>query len=352
MVAAPMMNRGRYRLFAGASTEYCARTVELVRRSTVIDMLGLLSLDWKKQERWFRDPSSFTDADFRDFADSGITVFNPAVDLPGKHGREETACWFADWNRFLDGASAYFVRVTSVEDIARAKSEGKVGVMLGFQNSVHFESARDVAAFHESGQRVSQLTYNGRNRIGQGCTERSDAGLTRYGAEVVRAMNAAGMAIDVSHVGDRTTLETIEASEKPVLVTHANCRALVRRHPRCKPDEAIRRMAAKGGVMGVTGIRVFAAPAEPVTLESVLRHFDHIAKVAGVEHAGIGSDTDLRGRDHLSRRGPRFDIAGLNHPRRVYDLTQGLIRRKYNDADIVGMLGGNFLRALREIWIS
>src|SRR5262249_36278139 len=153
-------------------------------------------------------------------------------------------------------------------------------------------TADDVALFHRQGQRVSQLTYNGQNRLGSGCKVPFDQGLTEYGAAVVRAMNQVGMAIDVSHCSERTPLDACAVAGEPVLITHANCRSLVPQ-PRCKSDAVIRAMAAKGGVMGITTVPAFVHPAPPATFEQVLDHFDHVARLVGVEHVGLGSDTDL-----------------------------------------------------------
>ena len=113
-------------------------------------------------------------------------------------------------------------------------------------------------------------------------------------------MNALGMAVDISHCADKTTLDAIEASQKPVLITHANCRALMKTSPRCKSDAAIRKMAAKGGVMEITMVRFFVGAADMVTIEDVLDHIDHVVHLAGVEHVSIGTDVDLDGRDHGS----------------------------------------------------
>ncbi len=157
-------------------------------------------------------------------------------------------------------------------------------------------------------------------------------------------MNAMGMAIDVSHCGERTTLDAIESSKKPVLITHSNCKSLAPGVARCKTDEAIIAAAKKGGVIGLTGVRHFVKAKDPVTIEDALNHFDHVVKIAGVEHVGIGSDTDLAGR------GPGYDITLLNHTNRVFELTEGLIRRGYTDQQIGMILGGNFQRALQEIW--
>ena len=157
------------------------------------------------------------------------------------------------------------------------------------------------------------------------------------------------MAADISHCGDRTTLDVIEASATPVLVTHSNCRALVPYSARCKTDAAIRKLAARGGVMGVTLERLFVGTGSSVTIENVVGHIDHIAKLVGVEHVGLGTDVDLDGRD-----GPaapkKNDLDGLQYSRKVFELTEGLIRRKYSKADIRLILGGNFQRALTAIW--
>ena len=219
--------------------------------------------------------------------------------------------------------------------------------------------------FYGLGLRVSQLTYNHRTLLGNGCMERSDGGLSSLGVQVVERMNEVGMAVDSSHAGVRTAMDTCEVSRKPVLVTHSNCRALNPGHPRCFPDEVIRKMAATGGVMGITFLRNFVRDKEPTTIEHVVDHFDHVAKLVGIEHLGIGSDQDMDGHDKLPPKllaqmtpqlDPRYkfrdriNIDGLNHPKRTYDLTEALIRRGYNNTDIEGILGGNFKRVLSEIW--
>jgi membrane dipeptidase len=240
-----------------------------------------------------------------------------------------------------------------------------VGILIGVQDSSHFRSPDDVDHFHRLGQRVSQLTYNARNMIGNGSTERVDGGISDFGVAIVERMNRVGMAVDVSHSGDRTTLDACELSGRPVLFTHSNARALNPGHPRCKTDDAIVRMAATGGVMGITGVRNFVTAQEPTTIEHYLDHFDHVRDLVGVEHLGIGSDIDLHGYDDMPAaeyealkagyKGSyafreKFDIDEIAHPRRVFDVAQGLIRRGYSDEHIEGILGGNFQRVLGEIW--
>jgi membrane dipeptidase len=349
VLTAPLINRGRFRLYARSQAEYSTRTIDLVRESLVIDMLGLVTLDWDKLERWQLEPGAFKPADFRKLQDSGITVFHPAVDFDTADPYNAFREWMRDWNVFLSSYARQFVRIDSPGAFERAKVEGKIGIILGVQNASHFRTVEDVRFFYGQGQRVSQLTYNAANPIGAGCGVPRDGGLTSYGAAVIAEMNRVGMAIDVSHSGDSTTLDAINTSAKPVLITHSNCRALNPRHPRCKPDEVIRKMAARGGVMGITGVRGFVSNREPATVDDVLDHFDHVAKLAGIEHLGIGSDNDLDGRDRTGVY-QRMDIGGLDHPQRMFDLTEGLVRRGYTNRDIQSILGGNFRRVLGEIW--
>lgn len=350
--AAPMLNLGRCRLYAAAPRDYSVRAIDLVGRSLVIDMLGLLTLDWGTVSAWHQQPASFGAADFQKLHDSGIDVFHPAVDLNQAEPYAATAGWLRRWRGFLDAHQGRFLPVLQSPDLTSSKEQRKIGVLLGMQNSNHFRTPDDVDRFHLMGQRLSQLTYNSRNKIGSGCVVRNDSGLTELGFQVIERMNAVGMIIDVSHAGDYTCLDAFAASSKAVLITHSNCRALTP-HPRCKSDEVILAMAKTGGVMGITGVRAFVSRREDPTVEDVLDHFDHVVRIAGVEHVGIGSDSDLGGRDaDLRRRGvrSRVDVAGLNHPRRVFDLVDGLIRRGYTDRHIELMLGANFKRALDQIF--
>ncbi|MFN7944503.1 MAG: membrane dipeptidase [Blastocatellia bacterium] len=365
VLAAPMINRGRYRLFAGSPVEYSARAIDLVKRSTVIDMLSPLTLNFPKQAKWFADPETFTAADLQPYKDSGIHVFHIAVGLGGPEAYVETLKFFAGWNGFIAGQSENFMRIDSAADLDRVRTSGKVGILLGLQNSDQFRRPDDVDFFRNLGQRVSQLTYNARNLIGNGSTERRDEGISDFGAAIIERMNKVGMAVDVSHCGDRTTLDAFELSKRPVLITHSNCRALAPGHPRCKSDEAIKKVGAAGSVMGITGVRMFVKNDEPTTIEDALNHYDHVRNLIGPEHLGVGSDIDLYGYDAMPpeqnkqlRAGykgsygfrEKIDIEGINHPRRMFDLTEGLIRRKYSDKDIEGILGGNFKRVLAQIW--
>ena len=346
-----MINRGRFSLFAQNGPEYSARTVDLVRRSTVIDMLGLLTLDYKKLSTWETDPRCFRQADFRRLKASGITVFHPAVGYIAGDIYSQSLRDITGWNAFIAAHQPQFLRVDAPADFERAKAADRIGILIGQQNSEHFRTVEDVDSFYRLGQRVSQLTYRG-NRIGGGSSDLKDPGLSEYGSAIVARMNQVGMAVDISHCGDRTSLDAIEASRKPVLVTHSNCRALVPNSARCKTDETIRRMAARGGVMGVTMVRSFVRSGGPATIESVLDHIDRIAGLVGVEHAGVGSDVDLDGRDLRVRSTRRFDLDGIDYAKKIYELTESLIRRGYSSQGIELILGGNFKLALSETWIA
>jgi membrane dipeptidase len=362
-LGAPFINRGHFALFPGVSVDYSARCIRLVRESIVVDMLGLFSLG-PDNMKWMRNPDSFTEADAQRFRDSGITALHPATGTGGPDVYQQTWQFLSIINGFV-AARDEFVRIDSADDFARAKTSGRIGVILGVQNSEHFRTLADVDVFYALGQRVSQLTYNARNLYGNGSTERRDEGLSDRGVALVEKMNTVGMAVDVSHCGDRTSLDAFEASKRPVLITHSNARGLNPGHPRCKPDEVIQACGRSGGVMGITGVRNFVKDREPTTIEDLLNHFDYVARMIGIEKVGIGSDIDLYGYDAMppadyqrlkaAYKGSyafrdKIDIETVDHPKRMYDLTEGFIRRGYTDAQITGILGGNFVRVLGEIW--
>ena len=361
----PMLNRGRFRVFSSSTTEYSERAIRLMRESLVIDMLSPFKISPSQSTKWLTHPESISAAEIQRFRDSGINVFHPAIGMGGPNAGHDVLEFFALWNGFIAHHDDWLMRVDSPESLARVKRSGKIGVILGLQNSDQFTRPDDVDAFYAVGQRVSQLTYNSRNLIGNGSTERRDEGISDFGVAIIDRMNKAGMAVDVSHCGDRTSLDAFEVSKKPVLVTHSNVRALNPGHPRCKPDEVIRAVGKAGSVMGITGVRNFVKGSEPTTIEDVLENFDYVKKLIGPEHLGVGSDIDLDGYDKMppdeykrlkaGYKGSyafrdKIDIEGLDHPKRMYDLTEGLIRHKYSDAEIGGILGGNFQRVLATIW--
>lgn len=372
LVLAPHINFGRVNLFG---TDYSTRAVDLVRESVVVDMLNQFA--WNQfsnppvLQQWLKDPSTFRSEDALLFKASGIDVFCLGHSRPT---RAESLDYLTQWNRFLAHNTQWLKRIDSVADMDYVNRSGRTGVMLTYQDSRHFETLEDVNLSYSMGQRLSQLTYNYANRIGSGGFDNEDKGLTEYGHAIVKRMNEVGMAIDVSHCSDKTTLDAIEASTKPVIITHANCRALNAGHPRAKTDEMLKKLAAKGGIMGIAEIRFMVKADEPVTVEDFLNHYDYIIKLVGPEFAGIGTDFDLETEDnpaYLEQRRKMFaqtdgerakkyrmhtndqylvGIEGINHPKRTYDIVEGFIRRNYSDETIRMILGGNVVRALKEVF--
>ncbi|HEV8333473.1 MAG TPA: membrane dipeptidase [Steroidobacteraceae bacterium] len=359
-LAPPMLNLGSYRAFGASAPRYSARALKIVERTLVIDMLAPLKIDFTPEA--YAGPISEQMA--ADFRACGITGFHNSIGTGGPTAVEETLQFIAAWQGYAGRNSHVFSLVGTAADLDLAKKERKIAVIMGVQNAEHFRQAADVKAFYQLGQRCAQLTYNSQNLIGSGSTDRVDGGVSDFGAEIIKAMNEVGMLVDVSHCGDRTTLDAIELSPKPIAITHSNCRAL-NNHPRLKTDEAIQKLAAKGGVMGITGVRMFVKDKEPTTLDDIVDHIDHVVKLVGVEHVGIGSDSDLNGYDDMppdqlktlkesykASYGFRekIDIEGFDHPRKTFDLTEALIRRGYSDDNIAAILGGNFRRLLGATW--
>jgi len=374
LAAAPAVLRGRHRLFEHSATEYSARAIRLMQESVVVDLLNQFRFaDFAdkppKSTLWLSKSRSMSAADFETYRTSGYHVI-ALGHTPGDYAA--AIRFFADWNGFVAEYPDRFMRIDDATDFDAVKRAGKVGIMITFQNSDHFRAVEDVDTFYALGQRLSQLTYNYQNRIGAGFLEDQDAGLTVFGKQIVARMQSVGMAVDVSHCADRTTLDALDIAKRPVVFSHASARALLPGHLRCKTDEMIVKMAKTGGVMGIPFLRMMVHEQEPVTVAHVLDHFDHVAKLVGIEHCAVGSDMDVVGNPnpvngpaesvpptpnferyhlHVDANGKRLlTIEGLDHPKRMFDLTEGLIKRGYSDAHIKLILGGNAVRALSSIW--
>ncbi len=182
----------------------------LHKESIIIDALEISN--WSRQV-------------FDNMRKGGLTAVNATVAVLENFIKTmENIAW---WHRALEKNGDLICRVRSVADIKKAKVAGKTGIILGFQNLSPIEDDLGrLAIFHTLGVRVIQLTYMEANYAGQGCLERIDAGLTRFGLEAVEEMNRLGILVDLSHVGYRSTMETIEASKKPVAFTHANPKSI------------------------------------------------------------------------------------------------------------------------------
>lgn len=359
LVAFPMINSGLVRASDGR-VRFSTRAADLVGESRVLDMLAPVKLDFDPAYPATRMPPQ----DIEDFRRSGVTAIHNAVGVGGDNAKQDVLTWFAAWQGFVGRNTDVLLLAGSVADIDLAKQDGRCAVIMGLQNSDHFVTPDDVDLFYKIGQRCSQLTYNSQNRIGSGATDRVDGGVSDFGAEIIAAMNRVGMLVDVSHCGDRTTLDAIAISSEPIAITHSNCRAL-NNHPRLKTDEAIIALARKGGVMGVTGVRNFVRDREPTNVGHIVDHIDHIVRLAGIEHVGIGSDADLNGYDDMkpdqykALRGgykesyafrEKLDTDGFDTPERIYVLVDELFARGYTKENIKLILGENFFSLLKKIW--
>jgi membrane dipeptidase len=217
------------------TSRYSDRAIELVARSPVVEMLGGIHDPLKARdgrvlaEDWFDGPGRFSDDEADFVRSSGIRVFALGELHPGREAMLE---FQRSWNFFPATNARHLERIDSSAKLRALFANSSCGVILSVQDSDHFDTADDVAFFHGLGLRIAQLTYNGTNRLGCGSFVPVDTGLTPFGAEIVARMNAVGMAVDLAHCGDRTTLDAIAASTAPVLLTHASCRALVPDHAR------------------------------------------------------------------------------------------------------------------------
>ena len=274
--------------------------------------------------------------------------------------------------RYSDLAHQDFVyRADRREDLDRAKPSGKCALVPTLECATMIEDDVDrVDVLYGLGIRVMGITYSESNALGTGLREEQDGGLTDLGRAVVRRMNKLGMTIDVSHCSDRTSLDTIEASDAPILITHAGARSLWNTK-RMKPDEVLRDCAAKGGVIGIE-----AAPHTTLTdkhpshsIESVMEHVAYCVELMGVDHVGLGPDT-LFG-DHVGlhkafaaalsisriQRGVTYTpvayVEGMESPAEAMpNAARWLVAHGYTDEDVAKIVGGNVLRVLRETWAT
>jgi membrane dipeptidase len=383
LVGAPAILRDRYPVFAQSSTQYSSRAIRLMAEATVVDLLNQFMFPHATTEhlpkllQWLRQPGTFRASDAATFSDSRIDVFCLGLGVSSDWG--DASSFFAQWNGFIAAYPDRLLRIDDADDFERVKRERKIGIMLTLQDSTHLKNEANVDHFFGLGQRISQLTYNHNNGLGSGFLENRDGGLTVLGQSIMRRMESVGMAVDVSHCADQTTLDVLDAAKKPVIITHAACRSVVGDHPRAKTDEMIQKMASTGGLMGIPFIRFLVRDREPVDMGHVLDHFDYMRKLVGTEFVAVGSDVDITGnadtqplgpvkvalsnpsrqtpnweryKEHRDPEDPRAGIKGLNHSKRMFDLTEGFISRGYSDSDIKLILGGNAVRVFGKIWSS
>jgi membrane dipeptidase len=273
--------------------------------------------------------------------------------------------------RLIEMYPAYFTQVRVSGDFARAKAEGKLGIILSFE-SVEMLQGRleSLEVFRNLGVRVMQLSYNRKSPFAAGVMEPDGGGLTALGRQAVTEMNRLGIAIDLSHANPATTSDVLELSGKAPLMTHAGC-AAIHAHPRNKTDEQLRALADRGGVVGIFDLPYLTASPRQPTVEDYLMHLEHALKVVGEDHVGIGSDQDIlpmdvseKGMAELNKQleqrrtaglaAPEEDrppyVIGLNTPRRIEVIVDALLKRGYPPGVVEKVAGANFGRAFADIW--
>src|SRR6185312_8173998 len=180
--------------------------------------------------------------------------------------------------------------VKKAKDIAAAKSTGRLGLIFHFQGADPVENDLNlVDVYKEIGVGMIQLTYNVKNRVGDGCEERTDAGLSRFGVDLIKRLNDARIVVDCSHTGYRTTLDAIKYSTRPVVFSHANPR-MVHGSPRNIVDDQIKAVADTGGLVGMNGFPAFVAKRRKPTLDDFIDHMDYCVDIIGVDHVALGID--------------------------------------------------------------
>jgi membrane dipeptidase len=268
-----------------------------------------------------------------------------------------TIAHFRDWiRRHPDD----YALAGSIAGIRAAKAAGKLAVSFDLEGSLPLlGDLAMVGLYHDLGVRQVHFAYNRNNSAAGGCHD-PDIALPAFGRALVAEVNRVGMLMDCSHTGHRTSLDIMAASTRPVVFSHANPRALVD-HPRNVTDEQIRACAATGGVVGINGIGLFLGDASS---ETVARHIDHVAQLVGAAHVGLGLDFVFASevddappgldRGHWwppsAGYGADFSTLTLVQPEQLPELTGILLRRGYAEADVTGILGGNFLRAAEAAW--
>ncbi|HEX8639785.1 MAG TPA: membrane dipeptidase [Allosphingosinicella sp.] len=285
---------------------------------------------------------------------------------------EQTVREIARWNARLRSRPADLLHVLAAADIDRAREQGRIGIFYGFQNAAMMgRDASRVQIFADLGVRVVQLTYNPANTLGDGAMAPQNRGLAPFGREIVEALNAARVMVDLSHSGERTCLDAARVSRQPISINHTGCRALADL-PRNKTDEELRLVASRGGFVGIY-FMPFLSPDSVATAADVVAHIDHAVNVCGEDHVGIGTDggttaiDDMtayraRIREEIAERraagiGARGENPGtvpfveeLTGPDQFRRLIALLERRGYPRARIEKIMGLNFLAFAREVW--
>jgi membrane dipeptidase len=303
---------------------------------------------------------------FEDLRRGGFVCVTPTLGF--WEGTLESLDSIARWRDLARECSDVMLLAGSVGDILEARDSNRVAMLPGFQNTNCLEGRiRYVELFADLGVRVMQLTYNNQNELGASCYEENDSGLARFGKEVIREMNRAGVLVDLSHVGEKTTLDAIKWSEKPVAVTHANA-ASIFPHKRNKGDDVLRALRDSGGIIGCATYRNITPAAACDSVKAWCEMVARTVDIAGIDHVGIGTDythhssqayldwmrmgrwsrTVNYGAGSAANSGPAPEPQWFTRPSDLSKVHAALKHVGVNAEESAKITSGNWLRVYRE----
>ena len=299
---------------------------------------------------------------FEDMRRGGLTAANCTCSI--WEGFKATMDNVVRWKGWFREHGDLITQVRASADIARAKREGKTGIVLGWQNLTGIEDQIGyLQLFKELGVGIMQIAYNTQNLVGTGCYEKRDGGLSDFGHEVIAEMNRVGILCDLSHVGAKTSEDVIKASRKPVAYTHCLPSAL-KAHPRNKSDEQLRFIAERGGFVGVTMFPPFLRRGTDSTVDDYVEAIEYVIKLCGEDQVGFGTDF-TQGYDRkffewithdkgyarkLTEFGDIINPAGIREIKDYPNLTAAMQKRGWNESRIRKVMGENWVRLLKEVW--
>jgi len=277
----------------------------------------------------------------------------------------------ATWDAIVAKHPDVFHKVTNLAELKEAKRTGKVGFIFCFQmGSPIGWDLNKLKTFVELGVRQIQLVDGNRNFIADPCWERANAGLSRFGLEVIEAFNEQGVIVDLSHVGEQSALDAIQASTKPSIYSHSGCYALCP-HMRNVSDRNIRALVDRGGVFGVYNQSGWLTKDPTISIDHYLAHVDHIINIGGEDSVCVGTDQDVvdmtamrpneaeghnRSLERRRKDYPQLDwtirhmrVPELSHPKRLLHLAQAMHIRGYKTTTIEKVIGGNYMRVFKEV---
>jgi membrane dipeptidase len=276
----------------------------------------------------------------------------------GELSVEDHVRTLASLRQWLKARPEEYLLLERPEDAELARATGRLAVGFDVEGAGAIADQLSLLSmYRDLGVRWMLLAYNRNNRVGGGCQD-DDSGLTSFGREVVVEMEHIGLQVCLSHTGHRTARDVMAIATRPVIFSHSNP-AAVHPHPRNIPDDLIRGCAATGGVVCVNGIGIFLGNND-TSSETVARHVDHVVRLVGPQHVGLGFDYvfDRSEMDEYLLKNRHTFPAGLGYelgarmvpPEQLVDIVACLLERGYCDADLAAILGGNLMRVAREVW--